>query len=46
VKLGEVMRSWGLGVVVQVGEGSVFKVGDQVSGTFGAFKFTNNLRVR
>jgi len=35
VKLGEVMRATGLGVVVQVGEGSTFSVGDEVSGLVG-----------
>lgn len=37
VKLGEVMRSVGLGVVVQVGEGSKFIVGDEISGVVGKF---------
>ena len=37
VKLGEVMRAAGLGVVVQVGEGSKFTIGDQVSGLVGQF---------
>ena len=36
VKIGEVMRANGLGVVVSVGEGSMFKKGDLVSGLFGA----------
>lgn len=35
VKLGEVMRAVGLGVVVKVGEGSKFSVGDEVSGLLG-----------
>jgi len=35
VKLGEVMRAAGLGIVVQVGEGSKFSVGDEVSGVVG-----------
>ena len=35
VKLGEVMRAVGLGVVVEVGEGSKFSVGDEVSGVVG-----------
>ncbi|KAG1719139.1 hypothetical protein EDB19DRAFT_746957 [Suillus lakei] len=35
VKIGEVMRSGGLGVVVSVGEESKFKMGDLVSGRFG-----------
>ncbi|KAG0706811.1 hypothetical protein DFH29DRAFT_1076792 [Suillus ampliporus] len=35
VKIGEVMRGSGLGVVVSVGEGSKFKKGDLVSGRFG-----------
>ncbi|KAG2157867.1 uncharacterized protein EDB93DRAFT_730644 [Suillus bovinus] len=36
VKIGEVMRSGGLGVVVSVGEGSKFRKGDLVYGMFGA----------
>ncbi|KAF9223410.1 NAD(P)-binding protein [Gyrodon lividus] len=39
VQIGEVMRALGLGVVVQVGDGSVFKEGDIVSGTFGWTQF-------
>lgn len=35
VKLGEVMRAAGLGIVVQVGEGSKFSPGDEVSGVVG-----------
>lgn len=35
VKLGEVMRAAGLGIVVEVGEGSRFSVGDEVSGVVG-----------
>jgi NADPH-dependent curcumin reductase CurA len=35
VKIGEVMRSGGLGVVVSVGEGSKFQKGDLVYGIFG-----------
>ncbi|KAG1722968.1 uncharacterized protein EDB91DRAFT_186739 [Suillus paluster] len=35
VKIGEVMRGLGLGVVMSVGEGSKFKKGDLVHGTFG-----------
>jgi len=35
VKLGEVMRALGLGIVVRVGAGSKFAVGDLVSGAFG-----------
>lgn len=35
VKLGEVMRAAGLGIVVQVGEGSKFSVGDEISGVVG-----------
>ena len=35
VKLGEVMRAAGLGVVVQAEEGSKFSVGDEVSGVVG-----------
>lgn len=35
VKIGEVMRAGGLGVVVSVGAGSKFKVGDYVSGAWG-----------
>ena len=37
VKLGEVMRAAGLGIVVGVGEGSKFSVGDEVSGVVGEF---------
>ena len=37
VKLGEVMRAVGLGVVVKLGEGSKFSVGDEVSGLLGEF---------
>jgi NADPH-dependent curcumin reductase CurA len=39
VKLGEVMRSLGLGIVVRVGAGSKFAVGDLVSGAFGSSFF-------
>ncbi|KIJ62805.1 hypothetical protein HYDPIDRAFT_113911 [Hydnomerulius pinastri MD-312] len=39
VQIGEVMRAIGLGVVLQVGEGSAFKEGDLVSGTFGWTEF-------
>lgn len=35
VKLGSVMRSGGLGVVVKTGEGSTLSVGDEVYGTIG-----------
>lgn len=35
VQIGEVMRGGGLGVVVEAGEGSKFKVGDVVQGTVG-----------
>ena len=35
VKLGEVMRAAGLGIVVQVGERSKLAVGDEVSGVVG-----------
>ncbi|KZT73014.1 NAD(P)-binding protein [Daedalea quercina L-15889] len=35
VKIGEVMRAFGLGVVVQAGEGSGFAPGDRVTGLFG-----------
>jgi len=37
VQIGEVMRAAGLGVVVQVGEGSKFREGDIVSGVVGEF---------
>jgi NADPH-dependent curcumin reductase CurA len=37
VKLGEVMRAAGLGVVAGAGEGSKFSVGDEVSGVVGGF---------
>lgn len=40
VKLGQVMRSMGLGIVVKIGEGSSFKVGDEVSGTLGTCEAT------
>ncbi|KAG0706810.1 hypothetical protein DFH29DRAFT_1066707 [Suillus ampliporus] len=40
VKIGEVMRGLGLGVVVTVGEGSKFKKGDLVSGRFGWTEYT------
>jgi len=32
-----VMRASGLGVVVEVGPGSAFKVGDHVAGSWGTF---------
>lgn len=35
VKIGEVMRALGLGVVIQAGEGSKLAPGDHVTGTFG-----------
>jgi len=35
VQIGEVMRAGGLGVVIETGEGSKFKVGETVSGVFG-----------
>ncbi|KAF8910620.1 alcohol dehydrogenase [Gymnopilus junonius] len=35
VKIGEVMRALGLGVVIETGPGSKFKVGDYVSGPWG-----------
>ena len=35
VKIGEVMRALGLGVVVKVAPGSRFKVGDHVEGSWG-----------
>jgi NADPH-dependent curcumin reductase CurA len=38
VQLGEVMRAWGLGVVVRAGESSKFTVGDLVSGAFGRLR--------
>ena len=31
------MRAAGLGVVVEVGQGSTFEVGDRVTGSWGAF---------
>ena len=37
VQLGAVMRAAGLGVVVQVGDGSKFSVGDEISGVVGEF---------
>ncbi|KAF4571113.1 hypothetical protein EYR40_007600 [Pleurotus pulmonarius] len=39
VKIGETMRAMGLGVVVQAGSDSKFKVGDNVSGAFGWTEF-------
>ncbi|PPQ85379.1 hypothetical protein CVT25_006410 [Psilocybe cyanescens] len=39
VKIGEVMRAMGLGVVIEVGPGSCFKVGDNVSGPWGMTEF-------
>jgi NADPH-dependent curcumin reductase CurA len=35
VKIGEVMRAQGLGVVVEVGKESLFKVGDLLRGNWG-----------
>jgi len=37
VKIGEVMRATGLGIVVSVGEGSEFKKGDVVHGPLGTY---------
>ena len=37
VKLGEVMRAVGLGIVVQAGNSSKFAIGDEVSGGVGEF---------
>jgi len=39
VKIGEVMRATGLGVVVEVGPGSRFKVGDHVTGSWGMTEY-------
>ncbi|KAF8841215.1 NAD(P)-binding protein [Paxillus ammoniavirescens] len=39
VQIGEVMRAIGLGIVVQVGDGSAFKEGDIVSGSVGWTEF-------
>jgi hypothetical protein len=33
----QVMRAAGLGVIVEVGPGSTFEVGDRVTGSWGAF---------
>ena len=33
----QVMRATGLGVVVEVGPGSMFNVGDRVTGSWGVF---------
>ena len=33
----QVMRATGLGVVVEVGPGSIFNVGDRVTGSWGVF---------
>lgn len=35
VQIGETMRSFGLGIVVETGEGSIFTKGDLVSGLLG-----------
>ena len=35
VQIGEVMRAFGMGIVVEAGEGCVFSKGDMVSGTLG-----------
>lgn len=40
VKIGEVMRATGLGVVVSAGEGSKFKKGDMVCGGLGEYTRT------
>ncbi|PPQ66557.1 hypothetical protein CVT24_007122 [Panaeolus cyanescens] len=40
VKIGEVMRAGGLGVVVEAGPASKFKVGDYVSGAWGMTEFS------
>ena len=34
----QVMRALGLGVIIEAGPGSQFKVGDNVSGAWGEFK--------
>jgi len=39
VKIGEVMRATGLGVVVEVGLGSMFNVGDRVTGPWGMTEY-------
>ncbi|CAA7267032.1 unnamed protein product [Cyclocybe aegerita] len=39
VQIGETMRALGLGVVVEAGPGSKFKVGDYVSGTWGMTEY-------
>ncbi|RDB26209.1 putative NADP-dependent oxidoreductase YfmJ [Hypsizygus marmoreus] len=39
VQIGEVMRGHGLGVVVEVGPGSEFSVGDSVSGAWGMTEY-------
>ena len=40
VKIGEVMRALGLGVVIQAGEGSKLAPGDHVTGTVGEYMHT------
>lgn len=37
VQIGEVMRALGLGIVVEVGEGSIFTKGDTVCGPLGTY---------
>lgn len=39
VQIGEVMRALGLGVIVEAGPGSQFKVGDNVSGAWGMTEY-------
>ncbi|KAJ3506639.1 hypothetical protein NLJ89_g6756 [Agrocybe chaxingu] len=39
VQIGETMRALGLGVVIEAGPGSRFKVGDYVSGTWGMTEY-------
>ncbi|KXN89105.1 Putative NADP-dependent oxidoreductase YfmJ [Leucoagaricus sp. SymC.cos] len=39
VQIGETMRAQGLGVVISVGEGSKFKVGDHVTGAWGMTEY-------
>lgn len=38
VQVGEVMRAYGIGVVVEKGEGSAYEIGDTVVGATGTFR--------
>ena len=45
VKIGEVMRAQGLGTVIEVGDGSEFRVGQLVRGTFGESLSSKSLKI-